>query len=160
MRQVDRFSTKDTLCKGSLSLWELGLLSEFEGPNSGAHTAHAGSICSVCLRGHSSARGEKNGYKPRGIVANKLVAEKRSPMSKSREGLNNRWFLPMLVLACKKSKIQTLFSRYLCVFLPVSRHFGGKQAHWPYASMYFSPISRLLNAASKCSRLLFLAKPR
>ena len=34
-------------------------------------------------------------------------------------------------------------------FLPTSRRFGGKQAHWPYASRYFSPISRLLNAASK-----------
>jgi len=44
----------------------------------------------------------------------------------------------------------TTLPLFVC-FLPVYRRFGGKQAHWPYASKYFSPISRLLNAASKCS---------
>ncbi len=72
-------------------------------------------------------------------------------------------FLPNNFISSKKA-IQRQFRHdqplYLFIFLPVSRHFGGKQAHWHYASRYFSPISRLLNAASKCNRLLFLARPR
>ena len=72
-------------------------------------------------------------------------------------------FLPNYFISSKKKLFKGnlgTISPSFVHFLPVSRHFGGKQAHWHYASRYFSPISRLLNAASKCNRLLFLARPR
>jgi hypothetical protein len=42
-----------------------------------------------------------------------------------------------MVLKQQKPGISDAITPLLVCFLPVYRQFGGKQAHWPHASMYF-----------------------
>ncbi|KPQ27405.1 MAG: hypothetical protein HLUCCX14_15150 [Marinobacter excellens HL-55] len=65
-----------------------------------------------------------------------------------------------LSITIKFNPRRVLPSPLIVLFLPAARRFGGKQAHWPYASRYFPPTSRVLNAATKRSRLVFLARLR
>jgi len=81
------------------------------------------------------------------------LAKRLSPEN-IKEGLINAQFYVELLFRLKKA-IQTQFGHdhplCVCAFFACFPLFGGKQAHWLYANRYFSPIIRLLKAASNCS---------